>query len=411
MSQVEIITIGDEILIGQIVDTNSAWMAEKMNLAGFGVSQITSVHDDSSHIVDALTDALGRSDIVLLTGGIGPTKDDITKNTLCDFFETKLVFNQEVLDNIEQIFKHRTSVINDLTKSQAMVPEACEVIQNRIGTAPITWFERDGKVVVSMPGVPYEMKNAMTEDVIPRLSERFQSSVIIHQNVLVHSYSESNLAIKIQDWENSLPNYIRLAYLPNGRIVKLRLTSVGNDAEKLKAEIDKQTQKLSSILGDSIVSYEDVPIEKIIFDQLKLSNKTFATAESCTGGNIAHVFTLLQGSSSVYKGGVVAYSNEVKVSALGVRSRDIEKCGAVSETVVSQMATGVRKLMDVDFAIATSGIAGPDGGTEEKPVGSVWISVCSREAVVAKLFKFTSTRSQNIERATQEAFIMLKELM
>jgi nicotinamide-nucleotide amidase len=411
MAKVEIITIGDEILIGQIVDTNSAWMAGQLNLAGFEVAQITSVSDDAEHIVESLNMALQRVDIVLFTGGIGPTKDDITKLTLSKYFDTKLVFDQSVMDNIEQIFKHRLFAMNDLTRSQAMVPEKCQVIQNKMGTAPITWFEKDGKVVVSMPGVPHEMKNAMSVDVIPRLKAKFQTSVIVHQNVLVHGYPESALAMKIEDWENSLPSHIKLAYLPNGRIVKLRLTGVGSDADELKSAIDEKIESLKTILGESIVAFEDIPLEKIIFEKLDSSHTTLATAESCSGGNIAHVITLLPGSSAVFKGSVVAYANEVKVNVLGVDSNVLEECGAVSPEVVEQMAMGVRKLMNSDYAIATSGIAGPGGGTDEKPVGSVWISVCSTETVVSKLFNFSSSREQNIERTTQEALILLKQLL
>lgn len=411
MAKVEIITIGDEILIGQIVDTNSAWMAGQLNMAGFEIAQITSVSDDAEHIVESLNMALQRVDIVLFTGGIGPTKDDITKLTLSKYFDTKLVFDQSVMDNIEQIFKHRLFAMNDLTRSQAMVPEKCQVIQNKMGTAPITWFEKDGKVVVSMPGVPHEMKNAMSVDVIPRLKAKFQTSVIVHQNVLVHGYPESALAMKIEDWENSLPSHIKLAYLPNGRIVKLRLTGVGSDADELKSAIDEKIESLKTILGESIVAFEDIPLEKLIFEKLDSSHTTLATAESCSGGNIAHVITLLPGSSAVFKGSVVAYANEVKVNVLGVDSNVLEECGAVSAEVVEQMAMGVRKLMSSDYAIATSGIAGPGGGTDEKPVGSVWISVCSTETVVSKLFNFSSSREQNIERTTQEALILLKQLL
>lgn len=411
MAKVEIITIGDEILIGQIVDTNSAWMAGQLNMAGFEIAQITSVSDDAEHIVESLNMALQRVDIVLFTGGIGPTKDDITKLTLSKYFDTKLVFDQSVMDNIEQIFKHRLFAMNDLTRSQAMVPEKCQVIQNKMGTAPITWFEKDGKVVVSMPGVPHEMKNAMSVDVIPLLKAKFQTSVIVHQNVLVHGYPESALAMKIEDWENSLPSHIKLAYLPNGRIVKLRLTGVGSDADELKSAIDEKIESLKTILGESIVAFEDIPLEKLIFEKLDSSHTTLATAESCSGGNIAHVITLLPGSSAVFKGSVVAYANEVKVNVLGVDSNVLEECGAVSAEVVEQMAMGVRKLMSSDYAIATSGIAGPGGGTDEKPVGSVWISVCSTETVVSKLFNFSSSREQNIERTTQEALILLKQLL
>jgi len=410
--KVEIITIGDEILIGQIVDTNSAWMAMELNKCGFELAQITSIHDDEEHIIESLGLALNRADVVLFTGGIGPTNDDITKQTLAKFFNTKLIFDESVLQNIERIFANRPNlVLNELTRAQAMVPEDCTVIQNTVGTAPITWFEKVGKVIVSMPGVPYEMKQAMSFEIIPRLQHYFKTPVLIHKTVQVYGYSESALALKIADWENELPDYISLAYLPNSGVVKLRLSGLLDDVLALQFSINQQVDKLSQLLGAAIVAYEDISIEELIGNLLKSKGLMVATAESCTGGNIAHQFTLIPGSSEFFKGSVVAYANEIKTNVLQVSAEDLEEDGAVSQKVVEQMAVGVRKLLKSDVSIATSGIAGPTGGTAEKPVGTVWIAVSSANGTISREFRFGSLREQNILRATQAALLMLKEII
>ena len=410
--KVEIITIGDEILIGQIVDTNSAWMATELNKSGFEIAQITSVHDKANHIVESLDLALNRVDIILFTGGIGPTNDDITKQTLTNYFDTKLVFDESIIRNIEQLFSTRPNfVINELTRAQAMVPEKCTVIPNLVGTAPITWFEKDGKVIVSMPGVPYEMKQAMNLEIIPRLQKYFQTPALLHKTVQVYGYGESALALEIADWENELPENVSLAYLPNYGIVKLRLSGTSNDILALECIINQQIGKLSQILGSSIVAYEDIPIAELVGNLLITKGLMVATAESCTGGNIAHQFTMIPGSSAFYKGSVVAYSNEIKTNVLQISAEDVEKYGAVSQIVVIQMAENVRKLLKTDVAIATSGIAGPTGGTADKPVGTVWIAICSEEKTVSREFHFGSLREQNIERATQAALLMLKEIL
>jgi nicotinamide-nucleotide amidase len=409
---IEIITIGDEILIGQIVDTNSAWMAVELNKAGFQLAQITSVHDEADHIKKALDEALLRADVVLMTGGLGPTKDDITKQTLCEYFGTKLVFNPEVLENIQQIYHTRQSVMNELTKSQAMVPEKCTVIQNRAGSAPITWFEKEGKVIVSMPGVPLEMKKVMSEEIIPRLQKHFKTPAIIHKTVQVYGIPESQLALRLTEWENSLPEYLHLAYLPNFGIVKLRISGAGQDKYKLEEAINQQVETLKSILGESIFAYKDKPVEKIIYEKLKSSGLTVSTAESCTGGNIAHRLTLIPGISDCFKGTVVAYHNELKINMLGVSAQDIEQYGAVSSQVATQMAEGARKVMQTDLAVATTGIAGPTGGTPEKPVGAIWISVCSRERTITRSYVFGNFARENfIERSTMAALMMLNELI
>ena len=409
--KVEIITIGDEILIGQIVDTNSAWMSVELNKAGFEIVQITSVHDDAAHIVASLDLALERADVVLFTGGIGPTKDDITKQTLSRYFGMQLVFNDEVYKNIEQVLVNRSRAVNKLTRTQAFVPDGCTVIQNRVGTAPVTWFEKNGKVIVSMPGVPNEMKHIMSTEVIPRLSQRYKTSTIIHKNVIVQGYPESALAMKIANWENALPADIHLAYLPNYGIIKLRLSGVSEDPLALEFSINQQIAGLTEILADAIVAYDDTPVEEMIGNLLTTKGMTLSTAESCTGGFIAHKITTVPGSSKYFKGSVVSYSNEVKVNVLNVLSDDIQLYGAVSRQVVEQMADNVRRLLKTDYALATSGIAGPDGGTAEKPVGLVWISVSSPKGVVSREFKFGNVRIQNIERTAQTAMLMLKEVI
>jgi len=394
------------------VDTNSAWMATELNKAGFELAQITSVHDQAEHIMESLNMALKRADVVLFTGGIGPTNDDITKQTLSAYFGSKLVFNSQVQENINKLFKTRPNfVMNDLTRAQAMVPDNCTVIQNPVGTAPVTWFEKEGKVIVSMPGVPYEMKHAMNSEIIPRLQSYFKTPVILHKTLQVYGYPESTLALKIADWENGLPGFISLAYLPNSGIIKLRLSGLSDDSLMLEFTMNQQIDKLNQLLGSAIVAFEDIPMELLVGNMLTDQGKMVATAESCTGGNIARIFTSHAGSSAYFKGSVIAYSNEVKTNILQVSPVELEKNGAVSQQVVEQMAIGVLRLLKSDVAIATSGIAGPGGGTVDKPVGTVWIAVCSEDVMVSREFHFGSLREQNILRATQASILMLKEIL
>lgn len=411
MPHIEIITIGDEILIGQIVDTNSAWMATELNKTGFDVVQITSVHDNESHITSSLNNAMQRADVVLLTGGIGPTRDDLTKHTLCKFFDCKLVYNADVYHDIENLLKYRSRAMNELTASQAMVPEKCTVIRNPVGTAPVSWFEKDGKVVVSMPGVPYEMKNAMSTEIIPRLKSKFRTPVIIHKTVQVYGYPESALALKIENWENALPDNIHLAYLPNYGIVRLRLSGSSENSLALEFSINQQIDLLKQILGEAVVATSDDPLEVITGKLLAENNMKLATAESCTGGNIAHILTTVPGSSAYFSGGVVAYSNEIKVNLLGVSASDLSAYGAVSKQVAEQMAEGIKKITGADIAVATTGIAGPSGGTVEKPVGTVWIAVNCKNQTSSREFKFNGTRQIIIERTTQAALLMVGEML
>lgn len=404
----ELITIGDEILIGQIVDTNSAWMAQNLNLAGIEIYQVTSVHDDHDHIVKALAEAEKNADLVLITGGLGPTKDDITKKVLCEFFDTKLVFHPEVLEHVRSLLTARNVAVNHLNQNQAMLPESCTVLHNSAGTASGMWFERNQTIFVSMPGVPFEMEAIMTEQVLPRLKERGIGSSIVHKSVLTIGLPESMMAEKISDWESALPSFIKLAYLPSPMMVRLRLSGYGTDKAMIEAEIDQQVKKLVTIIPEYVYGFDDDNLALAVGRLLIAESQTMAAAESCTGGFIAHSITSNPGSSAYFKGGVVAYSNEIKNRLLQVPSEMLEQFGAVSQPVAEAMAAGVRKVMAVDYSVATTGIAGPDGGTEEKPVGTVWIAVAGPSGVQSKKYVFRHNRERNIIRSTQTALNMLR---
>ncbi len=412
MVNVEIITIGDELLIGQVIDTNSAWMAGELNKIGFEVRHIVTVGDNEKDIEKAFDRAFLRSSIILLTGGIGPTKDDITKKTLCKYFDCSLRFDGDVLKNMEEIFARLGREINPLTYGQAYVPESCTVIQNKVGTAPATWFEKDGKVLISMPGVPYEMKWLMQEEILGRLKETFKQDMFIqYRTAWVEGYSESGLAMKLDTFEKELPGNIGLAYLPSPGLIRLRLSGKDEDEKTLSADMDRQKDKLKEILGKNIFSEEDKPIETVLGEILEKKSITIGLAESCTGGNIAHLITSRPGSSRYFKGGVVAYSNEVKTGILGVNPADLDKEGAVSETVVRQMAKGALRVLQTDCVIVTSGVAGPDGGTEEKPVGTVYIAACYKGKTQVEKYIFGKSREQNIQRTTNMALLMLYKMI
>lgn len=409
---VEIIVIGDELLIGQVTDTNSGWIARELNHIGWEVTEITTVRDRSREITDALNSSFGRVDVVLMTGGLGPTKDDITKQTLCDYFGGKLVFDESVFANVEAIFRRRKLTMNDSTRNQAYVPNVCTVIQNSVGTAPVMWFERNGKVLVSMPGVPTEMKTVMKEAVISRLREYFQDhSSILHRTCLVKDFTESRLSETLSDFEAQLPACIKLAYLPTPGVIRLRLTARGDEESYLQKIIDDEFFKLRTILGSHLFCGSDTTLAGALGSILTERGETLATAESCTGGNIAHEITRVAGSSVYFKGSVVAYSNEVKIRVLNVSSETLSGFGAVSRETVLQMVSGVQRLLSSDCAIATSGIAGPGGGSVEKPVGTVWIAVRYGERSEAECFCFEGDREQVIARATQSALLMLIQLM
>ena len=404
---IEIITIGNELLIGQVVDTNSAWMGVELNKRGFDVSRVTSVQDTADAITSSLKEALERVDIVLMTGGLGPTNDDITKKTLAEFFGTELVFNEQVFANVCELLKGRVSNINDLNRGQAYVPANCEPICNPVGTAPVMWFEQDSKIIVSMPGVPSEMKHAMEYEIIPRFQKRFPTGHIIHKTVLVYNIPEAVLAEQLTDWEANLPAFISLAYLPAPGRIRLRLSARSHDEKEAQAAIDKAVEELYPIIGNNIYGEEDKSAQEMLGDLLSGSGKTVAVAESCTGGRIGHLITSIAGSSEYFIGGVIAYANEVKQGLLKVNEEDILKYGAVSRQVVEQMAIGVKTLLGTDYAVATSGIAGPGGGSPEKPVGIVWIAVAGPHGVKSELFHFGKHRDRNICRSADLALILL----
>jgi len=404
----EIITIGDELLIGQVIDTNSAWLAIELNKLGIDVKYKISVGDDELEIINVLADAQKRSDIVFITGGLGPTKDDITKKTLCNFFGTKLIQHQETLNLITQIFSSRNLPMLESNINQSMIPANCLPLLNKAGTAPGMWFEKDQKIFISLPGVPFEMKTIFESEVAEKLKNKISNTFIHHQSIQTISIGESFLAKKIEDIEDKLPPHIKLAYLPSLGIVKLRLSAKGNNKENLVAEVDSYKTELIKRIGKNVFSESDDPIEKIIGDILKEKNKTICTAESCTGGYIAHRITLIPGSSSYFKGGIVSYANEVKTQELKVGKDTIEKFGAVSKECVEIMACEARKKFKTDYAIACSGVAGPDGGTTAKPVGTIWIAIASQNTISSKVFAFGNIREINIQRTALAAFDMLR---
>ena len=404
-----IITIGDELLIGQTVDTNSAWIGAELSKAGFDVYRITSVHDRREDIINALNEAAGKTDIILITGGLGPTSDDITKQTLCEFFNTTLVINNEVLRMIEEMMSHRNFPMNENNRRQAEVPESCRVLKNAAGTAPGMWFEKEGTIYISMPGVPHEMKYLMTDIVLPELNKRFISQLIIHRNIMTYGTFEAKLAEILTSFESGLPENIKLAYLPASGVIKLRLTGTGSDYDYLSNLIDDQVKKLYETIPEFIYGENEESLEMVIGKLLKSKNKTVSTAESCTGGEIAHLLTSVPGSSEYYKGSVIAYADSVKIQLLGVQKNTIEKHGAVSEHTVKEMAIGARNLFNTDYAAATSGIAGPNGGTEAKPVGTVWIAVSSEKETICEKRVFGNDRIGNIRRFSLAALNLLRK--
>ncbi|SEB15463.1 competence/damage-inducible protein A [Pedobacter hartonius] len=407
----EIITIGDEILIGQIVDTNSAWMAKELNAIGIKVKQITSVSDDADHITEALSRAEKRARVILITGGLGPTKDDITKFTLAKYFKMGMRRDAGVLENVEAIFKRGNRPMIESNIRQADVPEGCTVIQNKNGTAPCMWFEHGENIIVSMPGVPFEMMYLMGEEILPRLTKSFKLPFIYHKTILTANLGESFLAQEIADIEDSLPPSIKLAYLPKLGQVRLRLSTSGPDEQQLKDEVEIYARQIITRLKPYIVAEDDIALEEAILNIMKKKGLTLSTAESCTGGYISHLITKHPGCSAVFAGGAVTYSYELKESVLGVKADTLNTYGAVSEQTVKEMAEGAIKHFNTDYSVAVSGIAGPDGGTEGKPVGTVWIAVANRNKVVARVFSFGNKRIQNIERSASSALSMVLNLL
>ena len=412
MNIAEIITIGDELLIGQVIDTNSAWMAGQLNKIGIDVVYKTTVGDNESDILDAFDRAFSHANLILVTGGLGPTKDDITRTSLCKYFHSELVFDEKTLETIQDIFSFLNRPLNPLTRDQAHVPEAATVIQNKMGTAPATWFEKDGKILISMPGVPYEMEWIMTQEAIPRIASFFQiRDSIQHQTFWIKNYTESALALTLDSFENELPPEIKLAYLPSTGLIRLRLTGRSDDKDSLTSSMSFQREKLYALLKQDVLFAEDVPLEYMLDKKLREKGLTLSLAESCTGGKLSSLFTAIPGCSVYYKGSVTAYANQVKTHVLGVNEEDVNRYGAVSQTVVEQMANGVQRLFSSDCSIATSGIAGPDGGTSDKPVGTVWIAVKFKGRLKSELFHFSKNRENNILRACNAGMRILLEVL
>ncbi len=407
----EVITIGDEILIGQTVDTNSAWIANELNLLGIDVVRIVSISDNKEEIFNALDDAGKYADLVLITGGLGPTDDDITKKALAEYFKTKLVQSKELLQHVEAFIIKRKVLMNERNVRQADIPENCKIIKNEIGTAPGMKFEKDGVTFISMPGVPFEMKTMMTNHIIPELKENQIDQHIIHKVILTQGWPESRLAEHLEGWERNIPKELSIAYLPSPGIIKLRLTGKGNNKEFLEQLINDQVKKLELLIPKLICGYDSDKLEELIGNLLKKKNSTLSIAESCTGGNISHLITSIPGSSEYFSGGIVAYSNDIKQNILSVSKSNLINYGAVSKEIVEEMAMGARNLYKTDFAIATSGIAGPTGGTEEKPVGTTWIAVASKDKVISKKYIFGNHRNRNIQMASVTALNMLRKLI
>lgn len=405
----EIITIGDELLIGQTIDTNSAWIGAELSQAGFDICRKISIHDKREDILDAVSEAVSKYDIVLITGGLGPTSDDITKQTLCDIFDGTLVVNTTVLSMINEMMLRRGIPMNEINRKQAEVPDSCRVLYNKMGTAPGMWFEKEGTIFISMPGVPYEMKYIMNEHVLPELKKRFHSQVVIHRNIMTYGTSESRLAEILTGFEKSLPAEIKLAYLPSYGIIKLRLTGTGQSKELIENIVNEQVVKLYSIIPQFIYSEIDEQIENYIANLLKERKLTICTAESCTGGKIAQMLTSIPGSSQYYKGSVIAYDNGIKTSFLNVPEEMMADYGAVSEQVAAKMAIEVRKKFNTDYSVATSGIAGPEGGSEFKPVGTVYIAVSSDNGVITERYVFSKDRISNINRFSIASLNLLRK--
>jgi nicotinamide-nucleotide amidase len=408
-ARAEIITIGDEILFGQIVDTNTQWIGTQLTDIGIRPVRKTSVGDNRQDILDAFTQASQRVDVVIVTGGLGPTRDDITKHTFCEYFGTELEINQDALALITDFFAKRGRAMTELNIQQAALPKNCAYIPNLWGTAPGMWFEQDGVIYVSLPGVPYEMKSLMEFEILPRLKARFSTHIIQHKSIRTIGIGESFLAEKISGWEDALPEHIKLAYLPHFGQVRLRLTGTGTDQDVLEKELAEQVASVLPLIEEHVFGYDSDELETVIGTLLMNSNATVSTAESCTGGYVANQITGIPGSSRYYEGSVVSYSNEVKMNVLGVSSETLEAYGAVSEQTAREMAEGARRLLNTTFAISTTGIAGPDGGTAEKPVGTVWIACATPDETFTQLLTLRNNRKINIELTCSYALNLLRK--
>ncbi len=406
--QADIITIGDEILIGQIIDTNSAWIAARLGEVGIPIRRKYSIGDRREEILDAVGGSMLHSQLTIITGGLGPTKDDITKKVLAELFSSPLVRHEETYQRVERMMAARGIEFNALNQSQALVPECCMVLTNHKGTAPGMWFEKDGRVVVSLPGVPFEMEALMSESVLPKLHEHFALEAVVHRTLITYGMAESMLAEHIASWEEALPSHIHLAYLPSPSQLRLRLSAYNVDRERAEKEIDEQFERLLPLLGDLFVGWEDETVQSAVAKMLIARGETLSAAESCTGGTISAKFTAMSGASEYYWGGVVSYDNSVKENVLGVSRHNLDTYGAVSEQVARQMAEGVRRVCGTTYGIATTGIAGPTGGTPDKPVGTVWMAVATPTKTIAKVVQHGKIRAVNIERAATAAINLLR---
>jgi nicotinamide-nucleotide amidase len=409
----EIITIGDEILIGQVIDTNSAYLATELNKLGIAVIQITSIPDVRESIIKAFDDATMRADLIISTGGLGPTSDDITKHTLAAYFGSNMIIVPSVLEDIRSLLESRGVEMNERNRKQAALPDNCELLHNSAGTAQGMWFKKGGKDYISLPGVPFEMNAIFTEEMESRLRQRFILPAIQHITILTHGIPESEMASRIHDWEEQLPENLKLAYLPSPGILRLRLTGKTTcDSAALGVLLDNEAEKLKVIIGSHIFGYNNDTLEVIVGILLKSNNLYLSLAESCTGGLISSLITSIPGSSAYYKGGIVAYTNDIKTSELNVSPYTLIMNGAVSQAVVEQMADGARTLFKSDYALAVSGIAGPTGGTDEKPVGTTWIAIASKKRITSYSYKFGENRSRNMQKAAIAGLFMLrKEIM
>ncbi|QLE00334.1 competence/damage-inducible protein A [Galbibacter sp. BG1] len=410
----EIITIGDEILIGQIIDTNSAFIAKQLNLIGVSVFQITSIQDDKSHILKAFKEAEERADIIIITGGLGPTKDDITKHTICEYFEDELVEDNSVLEHVEMLFeKYISTPISNLNRKQALVPSKATVLQNKYGTAPGMWLEKGAKTFISLPGVPYEMKALIKDEVLPKIQEKYKRPFILHKTLITYGLGESAIAERLEEWEDNLPSFIKLAYLPNLGKVRLRLTAKGEDKELLDASVKAQIESLNPLINDIFFGMEeDSAVEIIIGKLLKERNATLSTAESCTGGKIAETLTEIPGSSSYFKGGIVSYATETKVDILKVDKSLIDRYSVVSAPVVEAMAKNAQEILKSTYAISTTGNAGPEKGESQAEVGTVFIGIATPKGVFSEEFNFGNHREKVINKAVNKALeMLLKEIL
>lgn len=393
----EIITIGDEILYGQIVDTNSQWMSAALDEIGVKTIRKTTIGDEETEILTAFAEAEARADIVLITGGLGPTKDDLTKPCLAKYFNSEIAYNEKALTELSQLFAQINRELTDINKKQAELPVKCEMISNQLGTAAGMWFHERGKVFVSMPGVPFEMKKMMKDIIIPKIKETFNTNLIYHKIIKTIGIGESWLAEMIEDWADNLPDHISLAYLPSIGQVKLRLTATGDNMLTLENQVDAEIEKIYPVIKQYVYGFNDTTIESAIGHMLRDNDLTIATAESCTGGYVAHMITSVPGSSSWFQGSVIAYANAIKIKELNVAAETLERYGAVSEETVKEMAINVRKKMGTSIGVSTSGIAGPGGGTEEKPVGTIWIAYADEDKCVAKKLSLSKSRDLNIK--------------